>query len=210
MVIATRNAGKLEEMRRILRCPGMTFLGLDAFPAVGEVEETGASFLENALLKARAVARAAGLPAIADDSGLEVKALGGAPGVLSARYAGEPRSDARNNEKLLEAARDLPEADRRADFVCVAAAALPSGRAVWEEGRWGGRLLRAPRGVGGFGYDPLFLDVESGLASAEMAPAEKDARSHRGRALRKLVPRLEAFLSAGCRDAGRVRGGGGD
>lgn len=207
MVVATRNPGKLEEVRRILQPLGVTLLGLDAFPGIGEVEETGANFIDNALLKARTVARETGLPSLADDSGLEVEALYGAPGVQSARYAGEPRSDARNNEKLLEALRDVPEEGRAAAFVCVAAAAFPSGEAIWEEGRWPGRILRAPRGGGGFGYDPLFLDPETGLASAEMDPASKDARSHRGRAFRKLAARLGTFLARRDRRGGRPGGG---
>ncbi len=194
VVIATRNLGKLDELRRILHPLGLTLLGLDAFPRIGEVEETGVSFRENALLKARAVARAARLPALADDSGLEVEQLGGAPGIYSARFAGEPRSDARNNQKLLDVLKEVPEVARAADFVCVAAAALPSGESIWEEGRWHGAILRAPRGVSGFGYDPLFLDHESGRSAAELEDALKDERSHRGRAFRKLMPRLPALL----------------
>ncbi|MDP3938844.1 MAG: XTP/dITP diphosphatase, partial [Deltaproteobacteria bacterium] len=196
VVIATRNLGKLDELRRILHPLGLTLLGLDAFPRISEVEETGASFRENALLKARAIAREARLPALADDSGLEVEHLGGEPGIYSARYAGEPRSDARNNQKLLAALKEVPDAARAADFVCVAAAALPSGEAIWEEGRWRGAILRAPRGTSGFGYDPLFFDHESGRSAAELESDRKDARSHRGKAFRKLAERLPDFLPA--------------
>jgi XTP/dITP diphosphohydrolase len=195
IVLATRNAGKVREIGRIVPVlAGFELLDLGAFPDYAEPEETGGDFRENAVLKARAAAAATGLPALADDSGIEVDALGGAPGVRSARYAGEPRSDARNNAKLLEALARVPDAGRGAAFVCVAAAALPDGRAVWEEGRWRGAILAAPRGEGGFGYDPLFLDPESGASAAELDPATKDARSHRGRAFRKLLARLPELL----------------
>jgi XTP/dITP diphosphohydrolase len=195
VVLATRNPGKIDELRRILEPAGFSILGLDAFAEVPEVEETGASFLENALWKARAAARATGLLALADDSGLEVDALAGAPGVRSARYAGEPRSDARNNEKLLDALEGVRSEERTAAFRCVAAAALPDGRGVWGEGRWAGRIALAPRGSGGFGYDPLFVDGGTGRTSAELGPAEKDAISHRGQAFRALAARLRAFLA---------------
>ncbi len=194
VVLATRNSGKIEEVRRILEPLGITLLGLDAFPDLGETLETGATFLENALLKARVAAAATGIPALADDSGITLEALDGGPGVRSARYAGEPPSEARNNERLMEAMRGLPDDARGASYVCVAAAALPGGDAIWEEARWHGRLLPAPRGEGGFGYDPLFLDPETNRTAAEMSADEKDARSHRGRAFRKLAPRLRAFL----------------
>ncbi len=194
VVLATRNAGKVAELRRILGPAGLAILGLDAFPEAGDVEETGATFEGNALQKARAAARATGLPALADDSGLEVDALGGEPGVRSARYAGEPRSDARNNARLLEVLAAVPEEKRTAAFCCVAAAALPDGRAVWAEGRWAGRIVLAPRGTSGFGYDPLFIDPETGLTAAELAPEVKDARSHRGRAFRALLDRLPGLL----------------
>jgi XTP/dITP diphosphohydrolase len=195
VVLATRNAGKIAELARILGPAEFVILGLDAFPDVAEVEETGATFTENALRKARAAAKATGLPAIADDSGLEVDALGGEPGVRSARYTGEPRSDARNNEKLLAALAGVPEEKRTAAFRCVASAALPDGRAVCAEGHWAGRIGFAPRGAGGFGYDPLFIDPETGRTAAELAPPEKDARGHRGMAFRALLARLPDFVS---------------
>ena len=194
VVLATRNPGKIEEVRRILEPLGITLLGLESFPDLGETPETGATFLENALLKARVAAAGTGIPALADDSGIAVEALDGGPGVRSARYGGEPPSDARNNERLLEAMLGVRDDARGASYVCVAAAALPGGDAIWEEARWHGRLLVAPRGEGGFGYDPLFLDPETGCTAAEMSAAEKDARSHRGRAFRKLAPRLREFL----------------
>jgi len=195
LVLATRNAAKILELRRILEPAGFSIVGLDAFPEAPEVEETGVSFLENALLKARAAARATGLPALADDSGLEVEAIGGAPGFRSARYAGEPGSDAGNNAKLLEALAGVPEEKRTAAFRCVAAAVLPDGRVVWEEGRWAGRIALAPRGSRGFGYDPLFVDLDTGLTAAELPPDEKNARSHRGQAFRALAARLPVFLA---------------
>jgi XTP/dITP diphosphohydrolase len=195
VVLATRNPGKIREVRRLLAPAGLSLAGLDAFSNVQEGEETGATFLENALLKARSAARATGLPAVADDSGLEVEALGGAPGVHSARYAGEPRSDAGNNTKLMRALERVPRGERGAAFRCVAAAALPGGEAIWAEGVWRGVVLEAPRGEGGFGYDPLFLDPEAGRTAAEMPPGEKDARSHRGKAFRDLAARLPALLA---------------
>jgi XTP/dITP diphosphohydrolase len=193
-VLATRNKGKREEVRRILEPAGIRVLDLDDFPGVSEVEETGGTFLENALLKARATARETGFVALADDSGLEVDALGGAPGVRSARYAGEPRSDARNNAKLLDALARVAPASRGARFCCVAAAALPDGKAVWAEGMWRGIVLVEPRGTSGFGYDPLFLDPMTGKTAAEMTPSEKDAHSHRGKAFRALLVVLPQIL----------------
>ena len=200
MVVATRNSGKINELRRILAPTGISLVGLEAFPRVGTVEEAGASFLENALLKACAVAKATDLPALADDSGLEVDALGGAPGVRSARYAGDPGSDTRNNSKLIEALQGRGPGDRLARFRCLAAAALPDGSVIWEEGAWRGAILDVPRGAGGFGYDPLFFDPETGRTAAEMDAAEKDSRSHRGTAFRKLAKRLPEFLAAYLRD----------
>jgi XTP/dITP diphosphohydrolase len=187
LVLATRNSGKIKELEALLSGSGLAVLGLDAFPDIGEIEETGATFAENALLKARAVAQATGLVALADDSGLAVDALSGAPGVYSARYSGEGATDAKNNLKLLDALKDVAEADRGCRFMSVVAACAPNGAQLLAEGRWEGRVLRAPRGAGGFGYDPLFLDLELGKSAAELAPAEKNARSHRGRALRALL-----------------------
>ena len=198
-MIATRNRGKREEVRRILEPGGIRLLGLEDFPDLREIEETGETFLENALAKAQAVARGTGLLAFADDSGIEVDALGGAPGVRSARYAGEPRSDARNNEKLLAALAGVASASRGARFHCVAVAAFVDGKSVWAEGTWRGILLEAPRGASGFGYDPLFLDPETGRTAAQMAPEEKDARSHRGKAFRALLARISERIAAGRR-----------
>jgi len=162
-------------------------LGLGDFPEIGEIEETGTTFAENSLLKARTVAQATGLVALADDSGLEADALDGAPGVYSARYSGEGATDEKNNLKLLDVLKDVPDAARGCRFVSVVAAVAPNGAELLAEGRWEGRVLHAPRGSGGFGYDPLFLDLELGRSAAELTPAEKNARSHRGRALRALL-----------------------
>lgn len=187
LVLATRNPGKIKELEALLSGFGFAVLGLGAFPDIGEVEETGATFAENALLKARAVAQGTGLVALADDSGLQVDALSGAPGVYSARYSGQDATDEKNNLKLLDALKDVPEDRRGCRFVSVVAACAPNGAELLAEGRWEGRVLAAQRGAGGFGYDPLFLDLELGKSAAELAPAEKNARSHRGRALRALL-----------------------
>lgn len=187
LVLATRNSGKIKELEALLSGFGFAVLGLAAFPDIGEIEETGTTFAENALLKARAVAQATGLVALADDSGLAVDALSGAPGVYSARYSGQDATDEKNNQKLLDALKDVPEAGRGCRFMSVVAACAPNGAQLLAEGRWEGRVLASPRGAGGFGYDPLFLDLELGKSAAELAPAEKNARSHRGRALRALL-----------------------
>ena len=191
LVLASNNAGTLREFAQLL-AP----LGIDVLPQahfnVPEVEEPHATFVENALTKARHAAAATGLPALADDSGICVSALGGAPGVWSARYAGEPKSDQRNNERLLA---DLAgKSDRRAHYVCVLALCRSADdpQPLIAEGEWHGEILPAPRGAGGFGYDPLFLVPELGCTSAELSAGEKNARSHRGIALRQLVERLRA------------------
>jgi XTP/dITP diphosphohydrolase len=193
VVLATRNAGKIAELEALLVPFGVAVLGLDAFPHIGEIEETGTTFAENARLKARTVAQASGLIALADDSGLAVDALAGAPGVFSARFAGENATDAQNNAKLLAALEGLPEGERGCRFLSVVAAIAPGGAEILAEGRWEGRVLESPRGQGGFGYDPLFLDPELGRTAAELSPAEKNARSHRGNALRALLQDWPAF-----------------
>lgn len=198
VVLATANAGKVREFQALLR-PKWRVRPQSDF-GVEPIEETGATFLANALLKARHAARLTGLPALADDSGLEVDALAGEPGVWSARYAGPGADDAANNAKLLGALRGVPDAKRTARFRCVLVwvngpeADVPS---LVAEGTWEGRILAAPRGRSGFGYDPLFLDPETGLAAAELAPEAKNARSHRGRALVRLLSLLEAGKGPG-------------
>ncbi|SEI76856.1 XTP/dITP diphosphohydrolase [Azotobacter beijerinckii] len=189
LVLASHNAGKLKELQALLG-DAVAVRSVGEFSDV-EPEETGLSFVENALLKARHAARVSGLPALADDSGLAVDALGGAPGIYSARYAGGG-GDAANNAKLLEALRDVPDAERGAQFVCALALVrhaedpLP----ILCEGLWHGRILHEARGTQGFGYDPLFWVPEQGCASAELAPAEKNRLSHRARAMALLRQRL--------------------
>jgi XTP/dITP diphosphohydrolase len=189
LVLASNNSGKLREFSALL-AP----LDLDVVPQsalnIPEADEPHATFIENALAKARHCARLSGLPALADDSGLCVAALHGAPGVLSARYAGEPKSDARNNDKLLAELRG--KTDRRAHYVCVLVLCrfADDPQPIIAEGEWHGEILDAPRGGGGFGYDPLFLIPELGCSSAELAPDEKNARSHRGIALSRLIGQL--------------------
>lgn len=195
IVLATRNAGKIRELQSLLDGYGLDVLGLGDFPDIEEIEETGVTFAENARLKARTVAQATGLVALADDSGLEVDALSGAPGVYSARYCGENATDERNNAKLLSVMKDVPEPLRGCRFVSVVAAIAPNGQELLAEGRWEGRLLLAARGSGGFGYDPLFLDPGLGQSAAELSPADKNARSHRGNALRTLLTRWPDFWS---------------
>ncbi|WP_461209316.1 XTP/dITP diphosphatase [Desulfocurvus sp. DL9XJH121] len=195
VVLATRNKGKIAELSALLEGRGLEVRGLDDFPQIGEIEETGETFEENALLKARAVMEATGLVAVADDSGLEVDALGGAPGVYSARYGGPDHDDAKNNAKLLDALRDVPDAQRTARFRCVMAALAPGGETLSASGAWEGSIARAPKGDNGFGYDPLFVDSLSGRRSAELTREEKNARSHRGKALRVLLEGFPGFLA---------------
>jgi XTP/dITP diphosphohydrolase len=202
LLLATRNPGKLRELRAILdgvpvELVGLREVGLGTPP---EVEETGATFLDNARLKARAYAAWSGLAAVADDSGLEVDALGGAPGVRSARYAGEGASDQANLEKLLEELEGVPPARRRARFRCAAVLTDPPGlvpewREWHAEATWEGRIIEAPRGSGGFGYDPVFLPDGWDRTSAEVDAATKDAASHRGRAFRAIRPAIQAWAA---------------
>jgi XTP/dITP diphosphohydrolase len=192
LVIATGNAHKLHEIRVLLEPLGIAVLPQSDFN-VPEAAEPHCTFIENALAKARHAARLTGLPALADDSGICVEALGGAPGVISAIYAGEPRSDARNNIKLLEAMRDV--ADRRAHYHCalVLLRHADDPQPIIAEGQWHGVILEAPRGEGGFGYDPLFLDSELNQTVAEISTEDKNRVSHRGKALRALVEKLRSI-----------------
>jgi len=196
LFVATNNRGKLREFQRLLAGCGFTLvtpagLGLD-----WAVEETGASFEENARLKALDAARATGLPALADDSGLEVDYLDGRPGIFSARYAGHNRTDGSLDEReqcemILQEMAAAPEARRTARFRCVVAIATPAGDVRTVDGVFEGRIAREIRGEHGFGYDPIFLVAGRDVTSAELAPAEKDAISHRGQALRKAIPILK-------------------
>ncbi len=196
LVLATRNQGKIQELREILSTVryDLEVIGLDRFPGIGKIPETGSTFEENARIKAEAVSRATGLIAVADDSGLEVPALGNEPGVYSARYAGESATDEENNSLLLQRLKHLSWEDRWARFVCVLAAISPGGKELVVRGEWPGLILEHPRGEGGFGYDPIFLDTELGLTASEMNLRDKNQRSHRGRALNQLVAMWDDFL----------------
>ncbi|MGW0051079.1 RdgB/HAM1 family non-canonical purine NTP pyrophosphatase [Nocardia cyriacigeorgica] len=197
VLVASRNAKKLNELRRILAdagVEGLEIVGLDDVPAYAEAPETGATFEENALAKARDGADATGLPCVADDSGLEVDALNGMPGVLSARWSGRHGDDAANNALLLGQLGDVPDERRGARFVSTCALVVPDGPETVVRGEWPGSIGREPVGDGGFGYDPLFIPEGGSTTAAELTPAEKDAVSHRGRALRQLLPALAALV----------------
>jgi XTP/dITP diphosphohydrolase len=196
LLVASRNAKKLEELRRILSGAGLSGLdvvGTDDVPPFPEAPETGATFEENAVAKARDAVAATGLPTVADDSGIAVDALNGMPGVLSARWAGSAKSDAANLQLVLEQVADVPDERLTAAFVCAAALVTPTGAEVVVRGEWPGTLVRKPRGTNGFGYDPIFVPSGSTLTSAELSSEEKDAASHRGRALTQLLPHLQAL-----------------
>jgi XTP/dITP diphosphohydrolase len=190
LVLASANPDKAAEIGYILGELGVVLLPRPE--GVPDVEETGDTLVDNARLKAEAMCRATGLAAVSDDTGLEVEALGGAPGVFSARYAGEDATYADNVAKLLAELAGTPAAGRRGRFVAVAFVSFPDSTEIWAEGVVDGRIAEEPRGTGGFGYDPLFVpDEGDGRTFAEMAPAEKHAFSHRGRALRALAERLD-------------------
>lgn len=190
LVLASNNAGKLREFSQLLAPLDIKVIAQAALN-IPEAEEPHATFVENALAKARHASRLSGLPALADDSGLCVDALRGAPGVHSARYAGEPRSDARNNAYLLEMLKGI--ADRRAHFTCVLVQVRHADdpQPLIAEGHWSGLILEAARGASGFGYDPLFLDPETGMTAAELPAEQKNRLSHRGMAMRQLLDRLQ-------------------
>ena len=190
IVLATRNTGKITELRAILTAarPDYDLVGADAYPEVPDVKETGVTFAENALLKAHALARATGLPAVADDSGLCVDVLGGAPGIFSARWSGRHGDDRANLDLLLAQLSDIDDAHRGAHFACAAALALPDGTERVVEGRLLGTLRHAPVGDGGFGYDPILQPLGDTRTCAQLTAEEKNAISHRGQAFRALVP----------------------
>jgi len=192
VLLATRNPHKLAELRRILADvqPDLRVIGLDDAAPYDEVPETAATFADNALTKARVGALATGLITVADDSGLAVDALNGMPGVLSARWSGRHGDDAANLQLLLDQIVDVPDGRRGAAFVCAAALATPSGGRVVVEGQMPGRLVRQPRGHNGFGYDPIFVADGKTLTNGELPPAEKDAISHRGKAMRAIAPHI--------------------
>jgi XTP/dITP diphosphohydrolase len=200
VLLATRNPGKLTELRRLLDAAQLgeiRVLGLAEVPEFPEAPETGATFAENALAKARDAVAATGLPAVADDSGLAVDALNAMPGVLSARWSGHrgvhQEVDRANLALVLTQLENVPDDRRGARFVCAAALVVPGGDETVVHGEWRGRLIRSPRGTNGFGYDPVFVPEGEQRTSAELSPQEKDAVSHRGRALRALLPHLTAL-----------------
>ena len=196
LVLATANRPKLGELTRILAAGhvDVSLSGLDEFPGAPEVQETGASFAANALLKAHAIAAFTGQPAVADDSGLCADALNGMPGVLSARWSGRHGDDEANLRLLLGQLADVPDERRGAHFTCAAALVLPGGREHVAEGVMRGRLIREPRGENGFGYDPIFVADGKDRTNGELDPQVKDAISHRGKALRALAPVIAALL----------------
>jgi len=190
LVLATRNQGKITEFRRI------ELIGVDQFPDLVDVDETGSTFEENSLLKARYTCHATGLPAIADDSGLCVDALNGDPGIFSARWAGTHGNDQANLEKVLDQLKDVPDEKRTARFMCVASLVLPDGREQVAEGRFEGHILHAPVGENGFGYDPIFQPLGLSISSAQMSAEEKDLVSHRGKSLRSIAPHVIQLLAS--------------
>jgi XTP/dITP diphosphohydrolase len=190
LALASRNPGKLREIRAILAAAGldMPVASADEFPGWEAPPEDAPDYAGNALLKARSLAEFAGVPALADDSGIEVDALGGAPGPRSARFAGEGATDEENLRALIEAVRDVPSMDRAARYRCVAALAGPDGSESLAEGSVEGALILEPRGTGGFGYDPIFVPSGETRTMAELSPEEKDRISHRGKAFRAIIP----------------------
>lgn len=212
ILLATRNQGKIKELTKMLAPFRLAVVGLEAFPDLLDVEETGSSFEENAMLKASYASESSGLVAVADDSGIMVDALGGAPGIYSARFSllddgtaagnadgcDDPNlsTDERNNLKLLRLLADVPREDRGARFCSAIAAVAPTGESVTTLGLWEGVIVSAARGQNGFGYDPLFLDPDLGLTAAQMSPHEKNQRSHRARAMRALAELWPEFWAS--------------
>lgn len=200
LLLASANPGKLAELRRMLP-DTVLVLGLADVASYTALPETGTTFEDNALIKARQAAAETGIVSLADDSGLEVDALNGMPGVLSARWSGRHGDDPANNALLLAQIGDIPDERRGAGFVSAVALVDPAGRTEVMRGRWPGRIIREPRGSNGFGYDPLFVPAESdadgtGRTSAELTPAEKNTLSHRGRAMRAMLPTILAVLGS--------------
>jgi len=194
IVLATRNKKKVKELRRMFAAYKIRFLTIDSFPGCPDVEEDGKTFRANAVKKAVEISKCTGCPAIADDSGLEVRALGGAPGVFSARFAGEDADDEKNVTKLLRAMKDVEGEDRTARFVCCIALALPDGKYKTFTGHARGSIGGKPKGFNGFGYDPVFYPSGYQRTFAEMTDREKDSLSHRGKAMKKLYIFLKNLL----------------
>ena len=197
LVLATRNKGKIIEVQRLLLnyAPHINLRSVADFN-LDDVEETGTTFEENALLKASTIARQTGLPALADDSGIAIDALGGAPGVFSARWSGVHGDDAANIRKVLQELEDVSDSERGAQFVCVIALALPDGRHLMVRGEVAGEVRRSPIGEFGFGYDPIFQPAGYDITTAQMDPETKDSISHRGKALREIAPKIAPFIGA--------------
>lgn len=197
MLVATTNLGKIKELEAILKDLGLILKNLKDFPPLPPPEEKGITFLENALAKAKYYAEAFNILTLAEDSGLEVEALDGAPGVKTARFAGPKATDQENIEKLLALLKGLPLEKRKARFVCVTVVYHPSGQWISAEGTWNGFIAFEPRGSLGFGYDPVFLVPEYGLqkTAAELLPEEKNRLSHRAKAIKNLLPKLKEFLN---------------
>ena len=198
LLLATRNKGKIEEFRRTLEdiaAGEIELVGLEQFPDLHDVDETGSTFEENALLKAREMSLASGIPAIADDSGLCVDFLNGDPGIFSARWAGIHGDDRANTAKVLESLIGVPDEKRSAHFTCVAALALPDGRIHVEKAHFDGWILHSPIGDQGFGYDPIFRPEGYEISSAQMSADAKDAISHRGKSLRAIAPHVITLLN---------------
>jgi len=194
VLLATTNQGKVRELEEMLNEKNIQILSLRDFPEFPDIEENGSTFAQNALIKARAAASYTGLLTLADDSGLEVDALGGRPGVFSARYAGEPKDDERNIQKLLADLKDVPDQLRRGRFRCALALVGPDGREELTEGSVEGVILRNKKGSGGFGYDPVFYLPHLAKTMAELSLEEKNQLSHRAQAFRKAVPIIKDFL----------------
>lgn len=197
LVLATRNKGKIEEVQRLIsqHAPHIHLRSVSEFD-LDDVEETGTTFEENALLKASTIARQTGLPALADDSGIAIDALGGAPGVFSARWSGVHGDDRANVAKVLKELEEVSDSERGAQFVCVIALALPNGRHLTVRGEVSGIVRRSPVGEYGFGYDPIFQPSGFDITTAQMDPETKDSISHRGKALRDIAPKIAPFIGA--------------
>lgn len=197
LVLATRNKGKIAEVQRLLNehAPHITLRSVADFN-LDDVDETGTTFEENALLKAETIARQTGLPALADDSGIAIDALGGAPGIYSARWSGVHGDDAANIAKVLSELKEVPDSERGAQFVCVIALSMPDGRHLLVRGEVEGSVRREPVGEHGFGYDPIFQPQGFDITTAQMDPETKDAISHRGKALRAIAPKIAPFIGA--------------
>lgn len=195
LVVATRNQGKIAELQRLLfeHAPNLRLRSVSEFD-LADVEETGTTFEENALLKAQTIATLTGFPALADDSGIAIDALNGAPGVFSARWAGSHGDDAANIEKVLIELQDVPVEQRGAQFVCVIAVAMPDGRNLTVRGELSGVVRFTPEGEFGFGYDPIFQPEGFTITTAQMTPQQKDEISHRGKALREIAPKIQPFV----------------